>query len=140
MTRNEFNLLYAIKKYGQQSFRKMSSLADVSTGFISKTTKKFQEKGWTDAEGITLEGIDENANYYFFVDAASMKLTDIKDTIYCYVKPSTTSLTDGESNTGYNESIYNLLTELKLKEKLELLLPMIHSSSVCSHNTIWNIA
>ena len=29
---------------------------------------------------------------------------------------------------------------LKLKEKLELLLPMIHSSSVCSLNIIWNIA
>ena len=58
MTRNEFNLLYAIKKYGQQSFRKMSSLADVSTGFISKTTKKFQEKGWTDAEGITEKGLE----------------------------------------------------------------------------------
>lgn len=58
MTRNEFSLLYAIKKHGIQSFRKMRDLAGVSTGFISQTLKEFTEKGWIDSNGITEKGIE----------------------------------------------------------------------------------
>lgn len=58
MTRNEFNLLYAVKKYGIQSHRKMKELADVSTGFISQSLRDFQEKGWINREGITEKGLE----------------------------------------------------------------------------------
>lgn len=58
MTRNEFNLLYAVKKYGVQSHRKMKELADVSTGFISQTLRSFTEKGWINEEGITEKGLE----------------------------------------------------------------------------------
>lgn len=58
MTRNEFNLLYAVKKYGVQSHRKMKELADVSTGFISQTLREFTEKGWINEEGITEKGLE----------------------------------------------------------------------------------
>lgn len=58
MTRNEFNLLYAVKKYGVQSHRKMKELADVSTGFISQTLRDFTEKGWINEEGITEKGLE----------------------------------------------------------------------------------
>ncbi len=63
MTRNEFNLLYAVKKYGLQSHRKMKELADVSTGFISQTLRDFTEKGWINAEGITEKGLDALLTY-----------------------------------------------------------------------------
>ena len=53
MTKNEFSLLYAIKKYGIQSYRKMKELASVSTGFISQTIKEFSEAGFIDDKGIT---------------------------------------------------------------------------------------
>lgn len=58
MTRNEFNLLYAVKKYGVQSHRKMKELADVSTGFISQTLREFTEKGWINEGGITEKGLE----------------------------------------------------------------------------------
>ena len=58
MTKNEFNLLYAIKKYGVQSYRKMRDLADVSTGFISQTLKEFTEKQYIDGEKITEKGLE----------------------------------------------------------------------------------
>ena len=58
MTRNEFNLLYAIKKYGIQNHRKMKELADVSTGFVSQTLRSFAEKGWVDKEKITEKGLE----------------------------------------------------------------------------------
>ena len=58
MTRNEFSLLYAIKKHGIQSFRKMRDLAGVSTGFISQTLKEFTAKGLIDPNGITEKGIE----------------------------------------------------------------------------------
>lgn len=57
MTRNEFNLLYAIKKHGLLSYRKLGPAADVSTGFISQTLKEFKDKGWIDDSGITSEGL-----------------------------------------------------------------------------------
>ena len=58
MTRNEFNLLVAVKKYGIQSCRKMGSLTALSTGYISQTMKEFTDKGWTDDKGITGKGIE----------------------------------------------------------------------------------
>ncbi len=58
MTRNEFNLLYAVKKHGVQSHRKMKELADVSTGFISQALREFTEKGWINDEGITEKGLE----------------------------------------------------------------------------------
>ena len=63
MTRNEFNLLYAIKKYGIQNHRKMKELADVSTGFVSQTLRSFAEKGWVDKEKITEKGLEALAPY-----------------------------------------------------------------------------
>ncbi len=58
MTRNEFKLLYAVKKYGLQSHRKMKELADVSTGFISQSLRRFAEKKWIDDVAITKKGLD----------------------------------------------------------------------------------
>ena len=58
MTRNEFNLLYAVKKHGMQSHRKLKDLAEVSTGFISQTLRSFAERGWIDDAGITEKGLE----------------------------------------------------------------------------------
>ena len=57
MTRNEFNLLYAVKKHGLLSYRKLKDLAGVSTGFISQAVKDFTQRSWVDAEGITAQGL-----------------------------------------------------------------------------------
>lgn len=48
MTKNEFTLLYAIKKYGMQRHRKLRDIALLSTGYISQTINEFQTKGWVD--------------------------------------------------------------------------------------------
>ena len=58
MTKKEFTLLYAIKKYGIQSHRKIRDLTDLSTGFISQTMNEFLAKGWVDHDGITEKGIE----------------------------------------------------------------------------------
>ena len=58
MTRKEFELLYAIKKYGLDSYRNMKEMADVSTGFISKTINRFKEEEYVNDEGITEKGIE----------------------------------------------------------------------------------
>ncbi|MBR2842486.1 MAG: phosphotransferase [Lachnospiraceae bacterium] len=58
MTKNEFNLLYAVKKYGIQSHRKMKELAGVSTGFVSQTLRNFADKGWINGDGITEKGVE----------------------------------------------------------------------------------
>ena len=58
MTRNEFNLLYAVKKSGLLSCRKLSGIAGVSIGYASQTLKRFTERGWTDEAGITEAGLD----------------------------------------------------------------------------------
>lgn len=63
MTRNEFNLLYTIQKDGIQSYRKMKETANVSTGFISRTMKYFEEKGYITAQGITDKGLEALAPY-----------------------------------------------------------------------------
>ena len=57
MTRNEFNLLYAIKKYGIQSYRKMKDMAFVSVGYVSQTMKSFSEQNYIDDNGITELGM-----------------------------------------------------------------------------------
>jgi len=56
MTKNEFNLLYTIKKNGISNYRKMSEFANVSIGFISQTMKDFAMKGWINKEGLAEEG------------------------------------------------------------------------------------
>ena len=58
MTRNEFDLLYAVKKHGMKSHRKLKELAGVSTGYISQTLRAFTEKRWVDGEGITEKGLE----------------------------------------------------------------------------------
>lgn len=58
MTRNEFTLLYAVKKHGIQSCRKMRELSSLSLGYISQTMKDFTEKGLIDAKGITDKGME----------------------------------------------------------------------------------
>lgn len=58
MTKNEFTLLYAIKKQGLLSCRKMKDITGLSTGYISQTTKAFTEKGLVDAGGITEKGLE----------------------------------------------------------------------------------
>ena len=63
MTRNEFNLLYAVKRFGVQSHRKLKEVADVSTGFISQKLREFTEEGLIDDKGITDKGLEELAPY-----------------------------------------------------------------------------
>ena len=63
MTRNEFNLLYAIHKNGMLSYRRLAELADVSVGFISKTLKAFTAAGWTDENGLTEAGLSALSPY-----------------------------------------------------------------------------
>lgn len=63
MTRNEFNLLYAVKKYGIRSHRNLKELADVSLGYISQTLREFTEKGWICEDGITEKGLEELLPY-----------------------------------------------------------------------------
>lgn len=63
MTRNEFNLLYAIKKHGMQSYRNLSTLSGASLGFISEAVKSFTEKGYIDENGITAAGIEALSPY-----------------------------------------------------------------------------
>ena len=57
MTKNEFLLLYEIKKSGIQSCRRMRDLLGLSTGYISQTMKMFTEKGLISTEGITGKGL-----------------------------------------------------------------------------------
>ena len=58
MTRNEFNLLYAIKKQGIRSYRELKEDANVSIGYVSKTMKSFAQKGYIDDNGITMLGME----------------------------------------------------------------------------------
>lgn len=68
MTRNEFTLLYDIKKHGILSVRKMKDTTGLSTGYISQTLKSFSEKNYIDNEGITSKG--EEALLPYKVDNA----------------------------------------------------------------------
>ena len=56
MTRNDFNLLYAIKKNGLLSQRDLAKKANVSLGFVSETLRDFNEKGLVDESGLTSKG------------------------------------------------------------------------------------
>jgi len=57
MTRNEFDLLYAVKNYGMHSYRTMSELSGNSLGFISEKMKDFTASGYINEQGITDAGI-----------------------------------------------------------------------------------
>lgn len=63
MKRNEFKLLYTVKKYGMQNHRAIRDKSGLSTGYISQTLKKFLENGWIDNEGITDKGMEELLPY-----------------------------------------------------------------------------
>lgn len=58
MTRNEFTLLYTIKKHGMLSHRKIRDLSALSTGYISTAIHDFREKGWVDDAGVTDTGLE----------------------------------------------------------------------------------
>ena len=63
MTKNDFTLLYAVKKHGIPSQRKLQNITGLSTGFISQSLKAFTEKGLIDGEGITDKGLEELLPY-----------------------------------------------------------------------------
>lgn len=63
MTQKEFKLLYTIKKHGMKSYRELSELSGVSTGYISQTLTSFRKQGLVDDAGITDAGLDELAPY-----------------------------------------------------------------------------
>ncbi len=58
MTKKEFSLLYAVKKYGLQSHRNIRDITKLSTGYISQTLKTYVEKGLVGEDGITDKGIE----------------------------------------------------------------------------------
>lgn len=58
MTKNEFNLLYSIKKNGIQNVRQMNHLVNLSVGYISQTMKEFEKKGYISQKEITDKGIE----------------------------------------------------------------------------------
>ena len=58
MTKNEFKLLYAVKKNGVQTVRKMRELTKLSTGYIAQTLKDFAEKGLIGENRITDKGLE----------------------------------------------------------------------------------
>ena len=58
MTRNEFELLYALKKNGKLSYRGLSECSGASIGYISQAMKRFEENGFTNKTGITSKGIN----------------------------------------------------------------------------------
>ncbi len=63
MTRNEFRLLYAIKKHGFISIRKLARAAGLSVGYVSQGLKGLQAGGLIDKDGITEAGTDALAPY-----------------------------------------------------------------------------
>lgn len=63
MTRNEFNLLLAIKNLGMPGYRSLASQAGTSLGYVSKAVKAFTQNGYIDSEGITAEGLAALAPY-----------------------------------------------------------------------------
>lgn len=58
MTNNEFKLLYAIKKHGMMSHRRLREITQLSTGYISQTLKQFLNNNWITADGITDDGME----------------------------------------------------------------------------------
>lgn len=57
MTKNEFKLLYTLKKYGVLTQRDLSKLSQLSLGYVSKTLKIFMEKSLITEEGLTEKGL-----------------------------------------------------------------------------------
>ena len=51
MTKNEFTLLYAVKRHGLLSCRKLKELTGLSVGFVSQTLRAFTECGWVVSSG-----------------------------------------------------------------------------------------
>lgn len=56
MTKNEFNLLYAVLKGGMQSCRALKEQTGLSVGYISQSLKKLSSAGLLDEDGITEAG------------------------------------------------------------------------------------
>lgn len=63
MTRNEFELLYNIKKHGLQNYRSIKENTGLSLGFISQTMKKMTDDNLVDERGITENGVAALAPY-----------------------------------------------------------------------------
>lgn len=63
MTKNEFNLLYAILKNGMLSYRALAKLTDTSLGFISDAIKNFKNLGYVNSDGLTEAGTEALAPY-----------------------------------------------------------------------------
>lgn len=63
MTKNEFNLLYAIKKNGILNQRTLSELANVSLGYVSETLKEFKQNSLINENSITQKGLDSLEPY-----------------------------------------------------------------------------
>lgn len=58
LTRNEFELLYNIKKNGIRSVRTIQGDTGLSLGFISQTMKRMTESGWINESGISEDGLE----------------------------------------------------------------------------------
>ncbi len=56
MDKTEFDLLYAVKKYGINDYNKMSELSALSSDALSGIRKELSDKGLIDDEGITDKG------------------------------------------------------------------------------------
>ena len=63
MTKNEFQLLYSIKKNGVRSYRKMHESTGLSLGLISKLMASFAAAGYIDDTGITEPGLKALSPY-----------------------------------------------------------------------------
>lgn len=58
MTRNEFDLLYAIMKNGRKSVRELAEISHTSTGFVSEKLRAFENAGYIDADGVSDSGLE----------------------------------------------------------------------------------
>ena len=58
MKEKDFNILYAIKKYGIDNIRKHKELTSLTKECIDNTLKTFEDVGYINNTGITIEGID----------------------------------------------------------------------------------
>lgn len=57
MTKNEFILLYAVKRYGMDTQRKLRDITGLSLGYISQTLETFRNEKLIGDGGITAQGI-----------------------------------------------------------------------------------
>ncbi len=63
MRRNEFEVLYCIKKNGNLSVRDLSERCKISVGTVSSVKNKLTECGYLDEAGITAAGVSALAPY-----------------------------------------------------------------------------